>query len=252
MTAAIQFDQLRLPPECEKLREEVRAFIAEETEAGTIRPSGATGGDSFSREFSRKATTRATVSLRIPALLGFLKDVDEMKDDYDKRRAAPAQAAALDGDGVADDIVDIRIDTGPAADEVEPSPDESGALNGKVAIWRNRAPAEHQSTTLGDQLRTFSIDSLLEEYATRRLDQLDDGGTLSIGLEDIKKLLVTPGWDLHQARKGTPPDREYPLAFPPKGTRLRVEDLDGDGVTDVIAIGRDPELRQVVQFLVMR
>ena len=38
MQTAIQFDPLRLPPETEKLRQEVREFIAEEIENGTITP----------------------------------------------------------------------------------------------------------------------------------------------------------------------------------------------------------------------
>jgi acyl-CoA dehydrogenase len=70
MTAAIQFDQLRLPPECEKLRAEVRAFIAEEIEAGTIKPNGATGGDSFSREFSRKVGARGWLGMTWPKKYG--------------------------------------------------------------------------------------------------------------------------------------------------------------------------------------
>ena len=70
MTAAIQFDQLRLPPECEKLRAEVRAFIAEETEAGTIKPSGPTGGDSFSREFSRKVGAKGWLGMTWPKQYG--------------------------------------------------------------------------------------------------------------------------------------------------------------------------------------
>jgi len=70
MTAAIQFDQLRLPPECEKLRDEVRAFIAEETEAGSIKPSGATGGDSFSREFSRKVGAKGWLGMTWPKKYG--------------------------------------------------------------------------------------------------------------------------------------------------------------------------------------
>ncbi len=70
MTAAIQFDQLRLPPECEKLRAEVRAFIAEETEAGIIKPSGATGGDSFSREFSRKVGAKGWLGMTWPKKYG--------------------------------------------------------------------------------------------------------------------------------------------------------------------------------------
>ncbi len=70
MTAAIQFDQLRLPPECEKLRAEVRAFIAEETEAGTIKTNGATGGDSFSREFSRKVGAKGWLGMTWPKQYG--------------------------------------------------------------------------------------------------------------------------------------------------------------------------------------
>ncbi|MFN3745153.1 MAG: acyl-CoA dehydrogenase family protein [Hyphomicrobiaceae bacterium] len=70
MTAAIQFDQLRLPPECEKLRAEVRAFIAEEIEAGTIKPNGATGGDSFSREFSRKVGAKGWLGMTWPKKYG--------------------------------------------------------------------------------------------------------------------------------------------------------------------------------------
>jgi len=70
MTAAIQFDQLRLPPECEKLRDEVRAFIAEEIEAGTIKPTGATGGDSFSREFSRKVGAKGWLGMTWPKKYG--------------------------------------------------------------------------------------------------------------------------------------------------------------------------------------
>lgn len=70
MTAAIQFDQLRLPPECEKLRAEVRAFIAEEIEGGSIKPSGATGGDSFSREFSRKVGAKGWLGMTWPKKYG--------------------------------------------------------------------------------------------------------------------------------------------------------------------------------------
>jgi acyl-CoA dehydrogenase len=70
MTAAIQFDQLRLPPECEKLRAEVRAFIAEETEGGSIKPNGATGGDSFSRDFSRKVGAKGWLGMTWPKQYG--------------------------------------------------------------------------------------------------------------------------------------------------------------------------------------
>ncbi|HEX2536989.1 MAG TPA: acyl-CoA dehydrogenase, partial [Pseudolabrys sp.] len=38
MTTNLQFDQIRLPPECEALRDEVRAFLAGEIAAGTFNP----------------------------------------------------------------------------------------------------------------------------------------------------------------------------------------------------------------------
>ena len=70
MTAAIQFDQLRLPAECEKLRDEVRAFVAEEIEAGNIKSNGATGGDSFNREFSRKVGAKGWLGMTWPKQYG--------------------------------------------------------------------------------------------------------------------------------------------------------------------------------------
>jgi FG-GAP-like repeat len=178
--------------------------------------------------FSRKPSTRATVSLRVPALLSLLSTVDEMKADYEKRNAVPAQAAALDADGVANDIVDLRGDS--------------------VAIWKDRAPTG-MAQTIKQRLQSFDVDALLEDYAERKLDQLDDGGTLSIELEDIKELLVTPGWDLRQSVKDIEPDLSVPLPFSGDGATLRIEDLDGDHRSDVIVLGRDADKQQIVEFL---
>ena len=38
MTAVLRFDPIRLPPECEQLRKEVRTLLAEEIAAGTFSP----------------------------------------------------------------------------------------------------------------------------------------------------------------------------------------------------------------------
>ena len=38
MTAALHFDPIRLPPVCQKLREEVRAFLAEQVAQGVLTP----------------------------------------------------------------------------------------------------------------------------------------------------------------------------------------------------------------------
>ena len=50
-TAVLQFDPIRLPPECEALREEARAFLNEEIAAGTFDPMNKDEAASFSRPF---------------------------------------------------------------------------------------------------------------------------------------------------------------------------------------------------------
>ena len=54
MTAALRFDPIRLPPECEVLRQEVRAFLAEEIAAGTFDPHKPLHEDADAPEFSRR------------------------------------------------------------------------------------------------------------------------------------------------------------------------------------------------------
>jgi hypothetical protein len=181
--------------------------------------------------FARKPTTRTTLALRIPALLGFLDDVERMRDTYETRLEVPALPAALDGDGAADDVVDV--------------------LGDDVAVWKDRVPRGHSAEGL-ERLSGFDPDELLELYALRRLDELSDGATLSVELEDIEKLLVTPGWDLRQAVGKAPPDARWTLPFPGAGAKLLVDDLDGDGRSDVVVMGRDAEQRRWVQFFVTR
>lgn len=180
--------------------------------------------------FSRRPSTRTTLSLRIPALLGFLDDVEEMRDEYDEKLEVPALAADLDGDGIVDDLVDVRGD--------------------ELAIWWHAVPPDHRGS-LEDRFRDFDADQLLEEYAVRHLDTLDDGGTISIELEDIEKLLATPGWDLRRSVRKQEPDTTYKLAFSGEGATLRVADIDGDGRDDLIVIGKLGK-HVYVQFLVTR
>ena len=54
MTASLSFDQIRLPPECEALRQDVRAFIADEVAAGSFDPEHPGHGDQHSKELSRR------------------------------------------------------------------------------------------------------------------------------------------------------------------------------------------------------
>ena len=66
MTTNLRFDQIRLPEECEALRRDVRAFLAEEIAAGTFNPDRTIHTDTFSREFSRKAGAKGWIGMTWP------------------------------------------------------------------------------------------------------------------------------------------------------------------------------------------
>ena len=70
MTDQLRFDQIRLPPACEKLREEVRAFIAEEVAAGTFVPDRPGHGDSHNREFSKRVGAKGWIGMTWPKKYG--------------------------------------------------------------------------------------------------------------------------------------------------------------------------------------
>jgi len=70
MQTAIQFDPLRLPPDTEALRQEVRAFIAEEIEAGTFDPAIGLKTESFNREFSKRVGAKGWIGMTWPKEYG--------------------------------------------------------------------------------------------------------------------------------------------------------------------------------------
>src|SRR6478752_4897667 len=70
MTAHLHFDPIRLPPECDTLRAEVRAFLAEETAAGTFDPHQAKDGDAHSRAFSRRVGAKGWIGMTWPKRYG--------------------------------------------------------------------------------------------------------------------------------------------------------------------------------------
>src|SRR4030095_2429446 len=70
MTAALSFDQIRLPPECDALRQEVRAFLAEEVSAGTFDPSRPGHGDPHRREVSRRIGAKGWIGMTWPKRYG--------------------------------------------------------------------------------------------------------------------------------------------------------------------------------------
>jgi len=62
------FDPIELPPEAKELRREVRAFLAEETAAGSFVPDSGRG--QFSREFSRKVGAKGWIGMTWPKKYG--------------------------------------------------------------------------------------------------------------------------------------------------------------------------------------
>jgi acyl-CoA dehydrogenase len=70
MTAALRFDPIRLPPECETLRKEVRAFLAEEVAKGTFDPHSPQGGDGDVPGFSKRVGERGWIGMTWPRKYG--------------------------------------------------------------------------------------------------------------------------------------------------------------------------------------
>jgi alkylation response protein AidB-like acyl-CoA dehydrogenase len=70
MSTELNFDQIRLPPECDKLRAEVRAFLAEEIAAGTFVPDRPGHGDSHNRAFSERVGAKGWIGMTWPKKYG--------------------------------------------------------------------------------------------------------------------------------------------------------------------------------------
>ena len=70
MTTALRFDPIRLPAECEKLRKEVRGFLAEEIAAGTFDPHNPQGGDTDVPGFSKRVGERGWIGMTWPKKYG--------------------------------------------------------------------------------------------------------------------------------------------------------------------------------------
>ncbi len=68
MTTTFRFDPVELPPAAKKLRAEVREFLREEAELGTLVAHRGKGG--FSREFSRKVGARGWIGMTWPKKYG--------------------------------------------------------------------------------------------------------------------------------------------------------------------------------------
>ena len=70
MTSALRFDQIRMPPECQTLRREVREFLSEEIAAGTFNPHEPQREDIDIPEFSHRVGARGWIGMTWPKKYG--------------------------------------------------------------------------------------------------------------------------------------------------------------------------------------
>src|SRR6266568_6816028 len=70
MSTNLQFDQIRLPRECDALRQEVRAFLADEIAKGTFDPHRPGHGDSHNRAFSKRIGAKGWIGMTWPKKYG--------------------------------------------------------------------------------------------------------------------------------------------------------------------------------------
>ena len=70
MSQSINFDPIRLPPEAEELRLEVREFLAEEIANGSFDPSSSILKSGFDREFSKRVGKRGWIGMTWPKKYG--------------------------------------------------------------------------------------------------------------------------------------------------------------------------------------
>jgi alkylation response protein AidB-like acyl-CoA dehydrogenase len=67
---ALAFDQIRLPPECDELRDEVRAFLADEVSRGTFDPTAPATATRTRKEFSRRIGAKGWIGMTWPKKYG--------------------------------------------------------------------------------------------------------------------------------------------------------------------------------------
>ena len=70
MTTSLSFDPVRLSPQCEALRTEVRAFLAQEISAGTFEPHHPGYSESYDRNFSRRVGAKGWIGMTWPKQYG--------------------------------------------------------------------------------------------------------------------------------------------------------------------------------------
>lgn len=162
-------------------------------------------------KFSRKPTRRNTIQLKIPRLLSFIDEVQELEETIEAQQKVPAQRADLDGDGVRNDIIDVE--------------------GGEVLLFLECAPPDGRNL---NDLDIENVEGLLEEFVLEDLDALEDGAVKSFDLGGVTSWNFTPGVTLREARQGKDPMARIKAPASDGEFGARGMDLTGDGRDEVL------------------
>lgn len=193
--------------------------------------------------FARKPAARKTIEVRIPSILGFIEEAEALEEEVERRASVPAVPLDLDGDGRADDVVDLVED--------------------ELLLYEGLVPADFRH----DYRELFtSIEEGIETLVHERLQTLGDEETLVIDLADPWSWMPTPAWELRQlgagatpvariplgeARGAAPREQDGVLSVSREGRRrLSVRDVDGDRRGDLIVVEPVDEVTQRVRLFV--
>ena len=171
--------------------------------------------------FGRKPAKKTTLAIQIPRLLSIEEKVESIGEAAEQREAIPAEALDYDGDGYADDVVDVR--------------------EGKLVFLRN-VLAEGETVPDVD-LASTGVESLLDRFLLSDLDGLPDGGRKEFGIDDLGRWRLSAGSLLRDRSGDRTPDRSMELGIELEALELFVVDLDRDGRSEVVLIGRDEDGR---------
>ena len=169
MTAALRFDPIRLPPECEQLRKEVRAFLAEEIAAGTFDPHKPNREDTDAPEFSRRVGAKGWLGMTWPKKYGGHER--SFLERYVVTEEMRVANATTFNDEVFLEAVAAKIRCSEAAEK-----------GGGIAHQVHGA--------IG-----FTMEHILHRYSLRALAWRDDFGSESYWAVELGKLVCNRGAD---------------------------------------------------------
>jgi hypothetical protein len=177
--------------------------------------------------FSRRPTRQNTVALEIPRLLSLIDDAEEITEEIKRQRKIPARRADLDGDGDADDVIDV--------------------IDGEILFFDSCAPHEDERYR---SLREGDVEGMVEAFVIDDIDAMEDGETKTIDFGEVREWHFSPSAVLRGSHEGAVPFLRAPAAAEKGDFHLRPLDLDGDGRDDVVIWLERPDGSHLVQFLV--